>query len=99
MDESCVNCPLLYARARSSFTPPRPSEISEKNFTNYGWIGCASQLVDPKGLPGFFHTFSMALYNKWDVKNDFAYVLQFFSLIFDDLGDVYVFTALVVVRQ
>ena len=24
----------------------------------------------------------MALYHKWDVKNDFAYVLQFFSLIF-----------------
>ena len=36
----------------------------------------------------FFYTFSMALYNKWDVKNDFAYVLQFFSLISDDLGGV-----------
>ena len=30
----------------------------------------------------------MALYNKWDVKNDFAYVLQFFSLISDSLGSV-----------
>ena len=28
----------------------------------------------------------MALYHKWDVKNGFAYVLQFFSLISDSLG-------------
>ena len=45
-------------------------------------------LVDPKGLPEFFHIFSMALYHKWDVKKVFAYVLQFFSLIFDGLGGV-----------
>ena len=31
----------------------------------------------------------MALYHKWDVKNDFAYVLQFFSLISDGLGGVH----------
>ena len=31
----------------------------------------------------------MALYHKWDVKNDFAYALQFFSLISDSLGGVY----------
>ena len=30
----------------------------------------------------------MALYHKLDVKNDFAYVLQFFSLISDILGSV-----------
>ena len=30
----------------------------------------------------------MALYHKWDVKNDFAYVLQFFSLISDSLDSV-----------
>ena len=30
----------------------------------------------------------MVLYHKWDVKNDFAYMLQFFSLIFDGLGSV-----------
>ena len=30
----------------------------------------------------------MALYHKWDVKNDFAYVLTFFSLISDSLGSV-----------
>jgi hypothetical protein len=30
----------------------------------------------------------MALYHKWDVKNGFAYVLQFFPLIFDGLGGV-----------
>ena len=31
----------------------------------------------------------MALYRKWDVKNDSTYVLQFFSLIFDSLGSVW----------
>ena len=31
----------------------------------------------------------MASYHKWDVKNDFAYVLQFFSLISDGLDGVY----------
>ena len=41
-----------------------------------------------KGSHNFLHTFSMALYHKWDVKNGFAYVLQFFSLIFDSLGGV-----------
>ena len=30
----------------------------------------------------------MALYHKWDVKNGFAYVLQFLSLISDGLGGV-----------
>ena len=30
----------------------------------------------------------MALYHKWDVKNGFSYVLQFFSLISDGLGCV-----------
>ena len=30
----------------------------------------------------------MALYHKWDVKNGFAYVLQFFSLFSDGLGGV-----------
>ena len=30
----------------------------------------------------------MALYHKWDVKNDFANVLQFLSLISDSLGSV-----------
>ena len=28
----------------------------------------------------------MALYHKWDLKNDFAYVLQFFSIVSDGLG-------------
>ena len=30
----------------------------------------------------------MALYHKWDVKNGFAYVFTFFSLISDGLGGV-----------
>ena len=33
----------------------------------------------------------MASYHKWDVKNDSAYVLQFFSLISDSLGGVIAF--------
>ena len=31
----------------------------------------------------------MALNHKWDVKNGFSYVLQFFLLISEDLGGVY----------
>ena len=31
----------------------------------------------------------MALYHKWNVKNDFAYVLQLFLLISDNLGIVH----------
>ena len=34
----------------------------------------------------------MALYHKWDVKNGFAFVLEFFSLISDGLGGVEVIT-------
>ena len=30
----------------------------------------------------------MASYHKWDIKNDFAYGLQFFSLISDGLSGV-----------
>ena len=41
-----------------------------------------------KDSQDFLHTFSMALYHKWDVKNGFAYVLTFFSLISDGLGGV-----------
>jgi hypothetical protein len=40
------------------------------------------------GSQDFFHTFSMVLCHKWNVKNDFAYVLQFFSHISDGLGSV-----------
>ena len=42
-----------------------------------------------KGTQDFLHTFSMALYHKWDVKNYFAYVLTFFLLISDGLGSVH----------
>ena len=41
-----------------------------------------------KGSQAFLHTFSIALYHKLDVKNGFAYGLQFFSLISDSLGGV-----------
>ena len=40
------------------------------------------------GSQNFAHTFSMALYHKWNVKNDFTFVFQFFSLISDGLGGV-----------
>ena len=41
-----------------------------------------------KGFQALFHTFSLVLYSEWDVMNDLAYVLQFFSIIFDGLGGV-----------
>ena len=34
----------------------------------------------------------MAIHHKWDVKNGFAYVLTFFSLISDGLGSVHSYT-------
>ena len=46
-----------------------------------------------KSSKDFLHTFSMALYHKWDVKNSFAYVLQFFLLISDGLGGVLIVLA------
>ena len=46
-------------------------------------------MKNPGSPLGFFYTFSMALYHKWDVKNDFVYVLQFFSLISDSLDSVH----------
>ena len=60
----------------------------QPNSTNYGCIGCASSLVDPKDSQDLLHTFSTSLYHKWDVKNGFTYVLTFFSLISDGLGGV-----------
>ena len=38
--------------------------------------------------PRFSSYFQHALYYTWDVKNGFAYLLQFFSLILDGLGGV-----------
>ena len=89
--ECCIFAPGLSRYPRQPHTTETVRNKWEKKpiFTNYDWIGCASYLVYPKGPPGFlFHTFSMALYHKWDVKNDFAYVLQFFSIISDGLGGV-----------
>ena len=47
-----------------------------------------SAIICSKGSQDFHHTFSMAFYHKWNVKNDFAYALKFFSLISDGLGGV-----------
>ena len=41
------------------------------------------------GSEDFPHTSSIALYHKWDVKNSFVFVLQFFSLTSDGLVGVY----------
>ena len=41
-----------------------------------------------KGSQDFLHTFSMALYCKWDVRNGFTFVHIFFSLISDGLDGV-----------
>ena len=46
----------------------------QPNSTNYG--------------QDFLHTFNMDLYQNWDDKSGFAFVLQFFSLISDGLGSV-----------
>ena len=43
-----------------------------------------SWYIDLKGSQDFFSFF----YLKWDVKNDFANVLQFFSLISYSLGSL-----------
>ena len=65
-------------------TLPRPSEISEKNWSTQAFrIYQLTSTANPAII-----TFSMASYHKWDVKNGFAYVLQFFSLISDGLGSV-----------
>ena len=39
--------------------------------------------------------FSMAFYHKRVIKNNFAYVLQFFSLISDSLGSVCIYDYIV----
>ena len=41
----------------------------------------------------------MALYHKWDVKNDFAYVHQFFSLISDILCSVIYIVLLLLIYE
>ena len=41
----------------------------------------------------------MALHHKWNVKNGFAYVLQFFSLISDGLGGVESLSQVLQTRQ
>ena len=89
--EASFDTPILVQSHAESIKKVQPNSL------NYGRIGCASQLVVIKGLVSwqiikgshdFLHTFSMALYHKWGVKNDFVYVLQIFSLISDRLGGV-----------
>ena len=41
-----------------------------------------------KGSHDFLHTFSMALFPKWGVKNGFTFALEFFMPISDGLGSV-----------
>ena len=75
---------FLARKSKSFKSPFLLSRFPGSNSTNYGWIGCDSLLASKD----FLHTFSMALYHKWNVKNGFAYVLTFFSLISDGLGSV-----------
>ena len=89
------------------YTPPRPSEISEKDWstksksflTSHLWYNPLLKVWkkswEPfriyqltrtaKGSQDFIYTFSI---NKWDVKNGYAFVLNFFLLISDGLGGV-----------
>ena len=41
----------------------------------------------------FHHTFSMALYHKWDVKDGFIFEFQFVMLISESLGGVLHFSS------
>ena len=58
------------------------------NFWNWAELAVLVSWQILNGSKDFLHTFSMALYHKWDVKNGFTFVLQFFSLISDGLGGV-----------
>ena len=46
-------------------------------------------LVYPKSSQGFLHTFSMALYHKWDVKKCLCLCTSILSLISGGLGGVH----------
>ena len=46
-------------------------------------------LVYPKSSQGFLHTFSMALYHKWDVKKCLCLCTSILSLIFGGLRGVH----------
>ena len=50
-----------------------------------GWLGCASQLVDSKGITGFSSNlnFQKALYQEWGHKNAFTFALTL-KLIFSE---------------
>ena len=68
--------------------PANQHSQSGHNLSNWAGLAVLVSCQMLNGSQDFFHTFSMALYHKWDVKNDFPYVLQFFSLISDGLGSV-----------
>ena len=61
---------------------------TQPNFTNYGQLAVLFSWYILKGSQDCFHTLSMDSYHKWDTKNGFAVMLQFFSLISDVLGGV-----------
>ena len=68
------------------------NQHSQFSHNLWNWAGLAelgsSQILKLKGSQDFLHTFSVALYDKWDVKNGFAYALTLFLLISDGLGSV-----------
>ena len=62
------------------------------NLSNWAGLAVLVSRYILNGSQDFFHIFSIALYHKWDVKNNFAYVLQFFSLNSDGLIGVTLYT-------
>ena len=54
-----------------------------------GWALMPGSIIQVKFGSGWSGSFDRTtLYHKWDVKNDSAFGLHFFSLIFDGLGGV-----------
>ena len=60
----------------------------QPNLTDYGWIGCASQLVEPKRLPGFFFSLQYFILFFFRYETIVLYVLQLSLLIYFCLGSV-----------
>ena len=65
---------------------------STANPTQFGWKGAGLAVLFSRQLPNgsqdFFHSNILIFIYFFKYKNDFAYVLQFFSLISDGLGSV-----------
>ena len=74
--------------ALQDLPPPKQHSQFCHNLLNWAGLAVLVRWQILMGSQDFDHTFSMALNHKWNVKNGFAFVLQFFSLISDDLNGV-----------